>query len=76
MAQVDITPEIIKQDGQRRIVNTTAQGGVAGAIVVVGEWVATEAGWDGSLPTAVAAALVVLITAAGSVLSNRSRLRA
>lgn len=71
-----ITSDVLRADGQNRVSSTAAQGGAAGAVVVVGEWIAQEAfGWDGSLPTAVSAAMIVLLASAASTWKNRAKLR-
>lgn len=69
------TPEVIREDGQNRIARTTAQGGAGAAVVIVGEWLAHEIGWDGELPTAVASAIVVLLGTIAAWWTNRGRLR-
>lgn len=70
-----ITPELVKEDGQSRVAKTAGQVGVASSIVTVAEWFAHQAGWHGELPIVVATALVTLLTAAGSYLTNLRRLR-
>lgn len=68
------TAEQIKQDGQNRVARTGVQSGVAGAAIVVGLWIAHQAGWRGDMPAEVVAASTFLLTTAGSWASNRSRL--
>jgi hypothetical protein len=70
------TNEQIREDGRNRVARTAGQGGVAAAVVTVGEWAAGLAGWDGALPTAVAGAFVVLLTAAASWWMNLKRINA
>lgn len=77
MPEPTFTAEQIRQDGQGRVSSTAAQGGAAGAVVVVGEWVTqTVFGWDGSLPTAVSAAMIVLLASAAAIFKHRAKLRA
>lgn len=75
MTQANITPDLIKEDGQNRIARTGQQVGLAGSVVVVGEWVAQQAGWGGTLPTYVSAAMVAILTGIGSWWMNRKRLK-
>jgi hypothetical protein len=70
------TPEQVAEDGRNRVSRTAGQGGVAAAIVTIGEWVTQQAGWHGSLPTAISAAMIVVLTAASSYLANRRRINA
>lgn len=70
------TPAQVREDGQNRVARTTGQVSIAGALVLVGQWVAQQAGWDGEIPLDVATALTVVLSAAGSWLTNKSRLRA
>lgn len=70
-----ITPEVAKADGQGRVASTGVQAGGAAALVTVGEWLAQQFGWDGSLPTAVAASTILLLTIAASWFKNRAKLR-
>lgn len=72
---IKLTPEVVKADAQSRVYSTGAQVGGAAALVTVGEWLAQEVGWDGSLPTAVSAALVVLLGIVASWLKNRAKLK-
>jgi hypothetical protein len=69
------TPEVMRQDGQNRIARTGVQSGVAGALIVVGLWVAHQAGWRGDMPPEVVAASGFLLTTLGAWFTNRSRLR-
>lgn len=70
------TPEQISEDGKNRVTRSTGQGGVAAATVVVGEWLAQQLGWHDSLPTAVSAAMQVILLAVAAYAMNRSRIRA
>lgn len=72
---VELTPAAIKADGENRVARTAGQSGVATAVVTVGEWVAQQIGWDGSLPTTVAGAFIIILTAAAAMWTNRAKLR-
>lgn len=69
------TPEQIRQDGQNRIARTGVQSGVAGALIVVGLWVAHQVGWHGEMPAEVVASSGFLLTTLGSWWTNRAKLR-
>lgn len=69
------TPEAIREDGQNRVAKTAGQAGAAGAAVIVGNWAAHQAGWNGELPIEVAAAMQLLLTTVAGWLSNLRRLR-
>lgn len=73
---VEFPPEVIREDGRNRVDRTTGQVTTGAALVTVGEWLAQQLGWDGSVPTVVAGAIVVLIARAASRWSNRERLAA
>lgn len=72
--KLTITADVLKADGQQRVSSTVAQGGIGGSLVIVGEWLAQQAGWDGTLPTAVSAAIIVLLAGAASAFKNRAKL--
>jgi len=74
MAALEITPEMVRQDGQNRVARTGVQSGAAGAIVIVGLWIAHQAGWNGDMPAEVVASTTFLLTTAGSWLTNRARI--
>lgn len=75
MAQIDITPQMVRQDGVSRIARSAGQSGGAGAVIVVGLWVAHQAGWRGDMPAEVVASLTVLLSTVAAWVSNRGRLR-
>lgn len=75
MATFEVTPAIVKEDGQNRIAKTTGQAGVAGAVVIVASWLAQQVGWDGELPLEVSTSITFLLTSAAAWLTNRRRLR-
>lgn len=72
---VELTPEVIKQDGQNRVAKTAGQVGGASSVVVVGLWVAHQIGWHGDMPPEVVAATIALLTGAAGYLTNLSKLR-
>lgn len=72
----DITPAMVREDGANRIAKTGGQVGVALAVVRIGEWISTQAGWDGELPVDVRDGFVLILGIIGSYLTNRTRLRA
>lgn len=65
----------IKEDGQNRVAKTAGQAGAAGALVIVGNWAAHQAGWNGELPIEVGAAMQLLLTTIAGWLTNLRRLR-
>lgn len=71
---IQITPDLIKADGQNRVASTAGQAGTAGFVVVVGLWVAHQVGWNGDMPAEVVVAVTGLLTSAASLLKNRRRL--
>ncbi len=71
---IQVTPDLIRQDGQNRVASTAGQAGTAGFVVVVGLWVAHQAGWNGDMPAEVVVAVTGLLTSLASVFKNRARL--
>ena len=71
---LEITPEVAKLDGKGRVANTGSQAGVAGAVLIVGNWFAHQVGWQGELPIEVGAAMQLLLTWAAARWSNRKKL--
>jgi hypothetical protein len=72
---LEMTPEVIKADGQNRVAKTAGQSGTAGALILVGLWVAHQAGWQGDMPADVIVAWTILLTSAASAVTNLGRLR-
>jgi hypothetical protein len=72
---LELTPEVVKQDGQGRVAKTAGQTGSAMAVVTVSEWLAHQAGWHGHLPPNVALAMAVMLTTLAAVATNWSRLK-
>lgn len=72
---LEVTPEVVKADGTNRVAKTGSQAGAAGSLVIVGLWLAHQIGWHGEMPEAVVVALTGLLTTAGSVLMNLSKLK-
>ena len=74
MPEPVFTTEQIAEDGRNRVARTTGQVTVPAALVVIGEWLAQEVGWDGNLETAVSGAMVVVLTSLAAYLVNRKKI--
>lgn len=72
---LEITSEVVKEDGKNRVAKTTGQAGVAGAAIVVGLWFAHQAGWHGDMPPDVVISMQILLTSGAAFLTNLSKLR-
>lgn len=72
---LEVTPEVVKADGQNRVAKTGGQVGGASSLLVVALWVAHQAGWHGDMPPEVVAAVIALLTGLAAVLTNLSKLR-
>lgn len=72
---LQVTPEVVKADGQNRIAKTAGQVGSGGSVVVVVEWVAHLLGWHGTIPTEVVVAMTALLATVAAWWTNRARLR-
>lgn len=72
---LEITPEVVREDGVNRIARSSGQFSAAGATVVVGVWLASALGWDGEVPPDVRTALEVLLAIGVAWWTNRHRLR-
>lgn len=72
----DFTPAMVREDGANRIAKTAGQSGAATAAVIVGQYAAQRAGWNGELPTEVFGAVATLLTVGAAWVTNRSRLKA
>lgn len=71
------TPEMTSEDGKNRVARSGQQVGIAGYIVVVGEWVAMKVHLiDEPIPTAVTVAMAGILTGVAAYLMNRDRIRA
>lgn len=68
------TSEQIADDARNRVARTAGQVSIPAALVVIGEWVAQQAGWSSQLPADVAAAVVAVLTGVAAYVTNRSRI--
>jgi hypothetical protein len=73
---LEVTPEVVKEDGVNRVVRTGAQVTVAASILTVGEWIVQQAGWDGNIPTRVRDAMVVVLALVVAYVMNRAKVKA
>lgn len=72
----EFTAEQVRDDGGNRVAKTGLQVSGGSALVIVGEWLAQQAGWHSALPPRVNDAMVVLVSIGVAAATNWRRLRA